>query len=102
MSNNGNPVCSSHKQTPPARFQGRFANYPPEMGKEDCVDIEMWAVITGAPMSVSVLVFLACMGTWIISHFLHKRQLDRISLLEERVRAKDEKIADLEKRSPKI
>lgn len=57
-----------------------------------------WAVISGAPMSVSVLVLLACIGTWIIFHFLHKRQLDRIPLLEERIRAKDEKIAELEKR----
>lgn len=53
-------------------------------------------------MSVGVLVLLACIGTWIVFHFLHKRQLDRIPLLEERIKAKDEKIAELEKRSSSI
>ena len=58
------------------------------------------AVITGAPMSVGVLVLLACIGTWIVFHFLHKRELDRIPLLEERIKANAPAEEPLPHRSP--
>jgi hypothetical protein len=53
------------------------------------------ALIVGSPVPIGVIALLVFMVSWLVFRFLHRRALDQIPILENRLVAKDEDIQRL-------